>query len=127
MALAMRSQFAKAWDEGCLRWCPKGLLAVSCAALWLWLPICYVGMLIAPAAFCGIVLQALCCASSVFWGVVIVALTFLGRGAYRSWQSLVDGWHARILTLEVLFAFAGFILGALFIAYTVATGFYLHP
>ena len=84
-------------------------------------------MLIAPAVACGILLQTLHSASLVFWVAAIVSLAFLAWGVYRSGRGLVVCFHARILNLEVLLAFAGFILGVLVIAYTLATGFYFHP
>lgn len=128
MGLTMQSRFAKDWEESCFRRChTPGFLAVSRAALWLWLPLCYAGMLIAPAVACGILLQALHSASLLFWGAAILSLAFLAWGVYRTGRGLVVCFHARVLNLEVLLALAGFILGLLFTAYTLATGFYFHP
>ena len=84
-------------------------------------------MLIAPAVACGILLQALHSASLLFWGAAILSLAILTSGVYRSGRGLLVCFHARVLNLEVLLAFAGFTLGLLFAVCTLVTGFYLHP
>jgi len=127
MNYTLHSKLLKDWESVASRF--RGLPvihAVCLVGLWVLLLPCYLGMLVAPAIVCGMMLQALHSFTVAFWisaaliSVGILVLVYLGgrRILHQVRQHLID--------VELAVGFSGFVLAAVFLTATLSSGFFFR-
>ena len=122
MRWGIQSRLVKEWNEGCVR---RRRLAFR-PLRWLWLPVCYLGMIIAPAICSGITLEALRLVRSAFWSAVVLWAVFIVWSIWRSARVILSYIRARKIELDIFVVLVSFTLAFVFLTYTLATSFYFR-
>jgi len=128
MAYIVHSKFARDFDSMAAKfqgW--RAIHAVCRVALWLLLPVAYLGLLIAPAFVCALPFQILhSCRvkppSVVYWISAVIIAGLVLFCCYRLGRHVIRELRQRIIDVESWVGFAGFALSAALTVYIFRHG-----
>ena len=125
MAYVIHSKALKALAPFANRFRNRPALCAGCRVMrGILLLLCYIGMLVAPTAVCGMMLQALHRFPVIFWiSAALLSVTALWFACVAG-RRILRELPQRFIDADLAVGFAAFVLAVAFIVVTLSSGFF---